>query len=88
MLLKIVLLTVYVILILARSSWSRADDPIEIGDLTEEESLEYLIKKHRINKVEAEKLYKLVGGRIIDLNSVVNKIQKGRSLDGRIDFIK
>jgi len=74
--------------LLARSAWSRADDPIEIGDFTEEESLNHLIEKHGINKVEAKKLYKLVGGHIIDLNYVANKIQKERSLDGRIDFIK
>lgn len=72
-----------------RSSWSRAEDPIEIGDLSEEESMEYLIEKRGINKVEAEKLYGLVGGRIVDLNSVANKlVLKGWSFDGRIDFIE
>ena len=77
-----------IFLFLARSAWSRADDSIEIGDLTNEESLNYLIEKHGINKVEAKKLYELVGGHIIDLDYVANKIQNGTSLDGRIDFIK
>ncbi|RIA81977.1 hypothetical protein C1645_836098 [Glomus cerebriforme] len=65
----------------SRSAWSRADDPMEIGDLSKEESLNYLIEKRGINKADAEKLYELVGGRIVDLHSVANKIRKGRSFD-------
>src|SRR4051812_27259744 len=39
-----------VILILARSAWSRAKKPVvEIGDLSKEESMEYLTKKRNLN---------------------------------------
>ncbi|PKK71903.1 hypothetical protein RhiirC2_743663, partial [Rhizophagus irregularis] len=56
-----------IILILARSAWSRAKHPvIEIGDLSNEESMKYLTEKRKINEVEAKKLYDLVGGRTKD----------------------
>ena len=38
------LLQSYLFSFLARSAWSRAEEPIEIGDLSREESLDYLIK--------------------------------------------
>ncbi|RHZ61667.1 hypothetical protein Glove_346g165 [Diversispora epigaea] len=34
---------------------------MEIGDLSKEESIEYLIGKHKIKKEEAERLHELVG---------------------------
>ena len=87
---------------LARSSWSRAEKPvIEIGDLSEEESKAYLIKKCTIEKKEngniikeckikdeqVNELYKLVGGRIVDLKVSVKKFLKGNSLEGKFGFI-
>ncbi|CAG8568627.1 9594_t:CDS:2 [Gigaspora rosea] len=67
-----------------RSSWLRAEEPIEIGDLSREESLNYLINKRGIKTVkegkvdttEAEKLFDLVGGRIVDLKSIADKYLK------------
>ncbi|CAG8594227.1 2543_t:CDS:2, partial [Paraglomus brasilianum] len=57
----------------SRSAWSRAKKPVvEIGDLSKEESMEYLTKKRNINEVEAKKLYELVGGRIVELKTVVD----------------
>ncbi|CAG8569654.1 5487_t:CDS:2, partial [Ambispora leptoticha] len=75
--------------LLARSSWSRAEAPIEIGDLSREESLNYLINKRgiktvkegKIDTTEAEKLFDLVGGRIVDLKSVTDKYLKGISIE-------
>lgn len=77
-------------LFLARNAWSRAEEPIEIGDLTREESLDYLINKREIKTVregkidttEAERLYELVGGRIVDLQSVTGKFLKGQDFEG------
>jgi hypothetical protein len=65
-------------------------NPIEIGDLTREESLDYLINKSgiktvsegKINTTEAEKIYELVGGRIVDLQSVAGQILKGQDFKG------
>ncbi|CAG8551542.1 17209_t:CDS:2 [Acaulospora morrowiae] len=66
----------------SRSAWSRADKPvIEIGDLGEKESIDYLVNKRKINSVEAKKLYELVGGRIVDLKSVAGKFLAGQSLE-------
>ena len=74
---------------------------MEIGDLSEKESKEYLIKRCTIEKREGSKvikeckikdeqvneLYKLVGGRIVDLKVSVKKFLKGNSLEGKFGFI-
>ncbi|CAG8485007.1 1073_t:CDS:2, partial [Scutellospora calospora] len=65
-----------------RSAWSRADKPVmEIGDLSEKESIDYLINKRKIDSVEAKKLYELVGGRIVDLKSVADKSLAGQKFE-------
>jgi len=70
--------------ILARSAWSRADKPvIEIGDLSEKESMKYLIDKRKINSVEAKKLYDLVGGRIVELMGISHKLVAGQYFEGK-----
>ncbi|CAB4389821.1 unnamed protein product [Rhizophagus irregularis] len=61
------------------SSYSRAFGPIEIGDLTKEESIEYLVSKHKIKEEAANSLYELAGGRIIDLNLVADEFLAGQS---------
>jgi hypothetical protein len=69
---------------LARSAWSRAfKPPVEIGDLSKEESIEYLVKTRKIKEGEAERLYELVGGRMVDLKIVADKSLARQSLSGR-----
>nr|CAG8672122.1 849_t:CDS:2 [Entrophospora candida] len=76
------------------SAWSRANKPVmEISDLSEEESKDYLIKRCTIEtkegnkkneckiKKEVDELYKLVGGCIVDLKAVVDKFLAGQSLE-------
>ncbi|CAG8648686.1 7720_t:CDS:2, partial [Diversispora eburnea] len=64
------------------SVWLRAKQlVIEIGDLSEKESMEYLTKKHKINEVEAKKLYELVGGRIVELKSVADDFVARQSFE-------
>ncbi|KAF0478847.1 hypothetical protein F8M41_023941 [Gigaspora margarita] len=64
----------------SRSSWSRAKKPVvEIGDLSEEESIKYLIEKRKIAEVNARKIYELVGGRIVELKSVADDFLSGQS---------
>ncbi|CAB4443491.1 unnamed protein product [Rhizophagus irregularis] len=66
----------------SRSAWSRAKKPVmEIGDLNKEESMEYLIKKRNIKEVDAKKIYDLVGGRIVDLKTVVDDFLAGQSFE-------
>ncbi|CAG8460330.1 10615_t:CDS:2 [Acaulospora morrowiae] len=73
----------------ARSYCSRAEKPIEIGDLSREESLDYLInkcgiktvKKGKVDTSEAERLFDLVGGRILDLKCVADKYLEGESIE-------
>ncbi|PKK61955.1 hypothetical protein RhiirC2_791077 [Rhizophagus irregularis] len=66
----------------SRSAWSRAKTPVmEIGDLSEEESMEYLIKKRKIKEVYAKKLFDLVGGRIIELKIVADDFLAGQKFE-------
>ncbi|RHZ90216.1 hypothetical protein Glove_2g35 [Diversispora epigaea] len=66
----------------SRSSWSRAENPpIEIDDLNKEESMKYLIEKHQIIE-EAEKLYELVGGYILELKAVAYNFSSEKSIEG------
>ncbi|RIA94349.1 P-loop containing nucleoside triphosphate hydrolase protein [Glomus cerebriforme] len=65
------------------SSYSRASNrPIEIGDLTKEESIEYLVDKRKIKEEAANSLYELVGGRIVDLKFVADDFLSGQAFKG------
>ncbi|GBB88550.1 hypothetical protein RclHR1_01510001 [Rhizophagus clarus] len=65
-----------------RSAWSRADiSVIEIGDLSEDESIDYLVNKRKIKKEEAIILYDFVGGCIIDLKFVADKFLAGQKIE-------
>ncbi|CAH1769031.1 5884_t:CDS:2, partial [Entrophospora sp. SA101] len=64
----------------SRSSWSRAKKPVmEIGDLSEKESMDYLVNKRKISSSEANKIYELVGGRIVELKAVADDFLDGKS---------
>jgi hypothetical protein len=65
-------------------SYLRASyQPFEIGDLSKEESIEYLVNKHKIKEEVAKSLYELVGGRIVDLKLVADKYLAGETLEGK-----
>ncbi|RIA96836.1 P-loop containing nucleoside triphosphate hydrolase protein [Glomus cerebriforme] len=65
-----------------RSAWSRAiAPPMEISDISEEESMKYLVEKRKINEETAKELYQLVGGRILELKTIANGILAGRSIE-------
>ncbi|CAI2195112.1 2983_t:CDS:2 [Funneliformis geosporum] len=67
-------------MMMQRSSWSRADQqPIFIGDLTDEEALTYL-RKLNIEEKDANQLIELLGGRIKDLKTYGYWIQEGKTL--------
>ena len=73
---------------LDRRSWRRADYPvIEIGDLSEEESINYLVNKWMIKKEKAKKFYELVGGNMRDLKSMACRSLDGKCFEGKIGFI-
>jgi hypothetical protein len=60
---------------------------IEIGDLSKEESMEYLIKKRNIKEADANKIFDLVGGRIVELKTVADDFLAGQTFEGKISFI-
>ena len=55
---------------------------IEIGDLSEKKSMEYLTKKCKINEIEVKKLYELVSSRIVKLKDVADNFLAGQSFKG------
>jgi len=59
---------------------------VEIRDLSEKESMEYLINKREIDSVIAKKLYDLVGGRIVQLKRTADKLLAGQSFEGKNQF--
>ncbi|GBC07423.1 hypothetical protein RclHR1_07450011 [Rhizophagus clarus] len=64
------------------SSYSRAfNEPIEIGDFTKEESIEYLVNKRKIKEAAANNLYEFIGGRIVDLKLVADEFLNGKDLE-------
>ena len=68
----------------ARSAWSRAfRRPMEIGDLSKNESIDYLVNRRKVKEEEAERLYELVGGRFVDLKFVADESLAGQSFEGR-----
>ena len=61
---------------------------MEIGDLSEEESINYLVNKRKIKKEEAKKVYELVGGNIHNLKYVVYRsLDDGKCFEGKIGFV-
>src|SRR5580698_5439070 len=54
---------------------------MEIGDVGEEEALEYL-KLREIDKELAAQVYELVGGRVIHLKYMADKIKRNGTLEG------
>ncbi|CAG8505007.1 171_t:CDS:2 [Paraglomus occultum] len=65
----------------SEGSVPRRMELMEIGDLSKEESMEYLTKKRKINEVEAKNLYELVGSRIIELKTVADDFVAGQSFE-------
>ncbi|RIA98243.1 P-loop containing nucleoside triphosphate hydrolase protein [Glomus cerebriforme] len=63
-------------MMMQRSSWSRSDqEPIVIGDLTNNEAYIYLHEKLGIEKKVTNQLIQLLGGQIRDLKTYGNKIK-------------
>lgn len=77
------------------SSWSRAANTIQIGDLSPVEAMNFLLQdrvmesavagvgnaERVMGKGQAEKVYKMVGGRILDLLIFKRDISKGVPVD-------
>ncbi|CAF3399340.1 unnamed protein product [Rotaria sp. Silwood1] len=64
---------------LSRSSITRASTFFEISDLSEEESMTYLIEKRNLSQEIAKDLYNLFGGRIKSLQNAASKLESGVS---------
>ncbi|CAG8608532.1 12308_t:CDS:2 [Dentiscutata erythropus] len=64
-----------------RSSWYRAALTFEIGDMTKDESMDYLVNKSEIPLREAEQFYNLLGGRIEHLTIAVDLFKNTPSFE-------
>ena len=51
-------------------------DVVEVGDLSDEDAVRYLIKRTKMSDVLAERLVGLIGGRLLHLNCVIDEYQK------------
>jgi hypothetical protein len=71
--------------VLERGSWSRNESVLEIGDVGKDEAFQYL-KLRNIDGEQAAQVYELVGGRIILLKHIANKILNGTKLDGMYPY--
>jgi hypothetical protein len=68
-------------IMMERSSWSRRGVILQVSDVSEKEALDYL-KKRGINKEDADEIYELAGGRMIDLNFAADEVGSGRGFKG------
>ena len=57
-----------------RSAWSRHGTIVQIGDVSEEEALQYL-KLRKIDDQLAAQVYSLVGGHVADLAAAAWRIE-------------
>ncbi|RHZ80759.1 hypothetical protein Glove_132g108 [Diversispora epigaea] len=73
--------TCITIFITSEGSVPRRMELIEIGDLNEKESKEYLINKYNIKEDDAKKLYEMVGGRIVNLKDAAEDYTTGKSFE-------
>ncbi|PWW73566.1 hypothetical protein C7212DRAFT_365847 [Tuber magnatum] len=67
---------------LGRSASSRLGDVIEIGDLNDDEAMDFLCNKRAITESGARDIYGLVGGRIGLLARAANKLNSGLDIPG------
>jgi hypothetical protein len=66
-------------IMMERSSWSRRGDILQIPDVSEKEALDYL--KDRCIKEDVDGIYKLAGGRMIDLNFAADEVRNGKKIE-------
>jgi len=52
-----------------------------MGDVSKEEALQYL-EHQKIDKEQAQQIYELVGGRMINLHIITTEINRGDTLQG------
>ncbi|RHZ80078.1 hypothetical protein Glove_139g64 [Diversispora epigaea] len=71
----------------SRGHWTDMDF-FEIGDLTEEESIGYLVDKKDIKEEEAKKIYEFAGGCLNDLDVMTNYLFFGKSFEDAKLMIK
>jgi hypothetical protein len=67
-------------IMMERSSWSRHGKILQIPDISKTEALEYL--KNRGIKEDADDIYELAGGRMIDLNFAADEVKNGGKTKG------
>lgn len=67
-------------LLMATSSWSRAKRPFEIGEISDDEAVSFLVKKDIPVSVASDAVSNLTGGEFAALNSFVEEYQSGGKL--------
>ena len=66
---------------MVRSSWSRADDPYEIGEIPDDQAMEYLMMNGISENIAKRVVANLTGGLFGALNKFITSSSKGRTYE-------
>ena len=68
-----------------RSSWSRADDPYEIGEIPDDQAVEYLTKNGISEDMAKRAVANLTGGLFVSLNKFVSSSTRGMTYEQLVE---
>jgi energy-coupling factor transporter ATP-binding protein EcfA2 len=72
-------------LLISQSSWSRAEAPFEIGEISDEDAVKFLCDRNVPEIIAREAVRCLTGGLFASLNTFVSNNEKGRKLEDIIN---
>ena len=72
-------------LMMARSSWSRADDPYEIGEIPDDQAVKFLMMNGILEDVAKRAVANLTGGLFGALNKFVTSSTKGTTYEQLVE---
>ena len=75
------LLVIFIYLFIARSSWSRADIPLEVNDISDDNAVKYLQALDIKENIAKDVVKYLTGGRFSLLNLFVRKSRYTADVD-------
>lgn len=73
-----------IIIPIGRSSWSRAKLPLEVGDVLDDQAIEYLQKRGILEEVAKQTVKELTGGRLLLLRNLSDEMKAGKTYEGSL----
>jgi hypothetical protein len=71
--------------LMSKSAWSRASAPFEIGEISDEDAVQYLVERNVPKDIAEKAVHSFTGGLFRFLNDFVSRYSEGQSLDEIID---